>query len=104
MKDEVKTALIVGAGPGGLTAAFEMLSRTKIKPIIFEKTNEIGGISKTVNFKGNRIDIGGHRFFSKSKRVMEWWKMFLPLEIPDSDTDNPKQGFDSEKVMLIRNI
>lgn len=58
-----KIALIVGAGPAGLTAAYELLSRSDIKPIIIEKSNQIGGISKTVNYKGNCIDIGGHRFF-----------------------------------------
>ncbi len=68
-----KTAIIIGAGPGGLTVAYELLNKTDVKPTIFEMTNDIGGISKTVNYKGNRIDIGGHRFFSKSDRVMEWW-------------------------------
>lgn len=102
MNDSQKNqvAIIIGAGPGGLTAAYELLARTQIKPIILEKTNEIGGISRTVNYKGNRIDIGGHRFFSKSKRVMDWWQMFLPLETEQANQHgSPK----SEKVMLIRN-
>jgi len=73
-----KFAIIIGAGPAGLTAAIELLERSNIQPIIFEKTNTIGGISRTVNYKGNRMDIGGHRFFSKSDRVMEWWKKILP--------------------------
>ncbi|MFC6585799.1 NAD(P)-binding protein [Sulfitobacter aestuariivivens] len=59
-----RTALIVGAGPAGLTAAHELATRTDIKPIVFEADSQVGGISKTVNYKGNRIDIGGHRFFS----------------------------------------
>lgn len=75
-----KTAIIIGAGPAGLTAAYELLTKTDIKPIIFELTSDIGGISKTVEYKGNRIDIGGHRFFSKSDRVMEWWQNILPLQ------------------------
>ena len=75
-----KKAIIIGAGPAGLTAAYELLKRTTIVPIILEKSGDIGGISKTVNYKGNRIDIGGHRFFSKSDRVMEWWLNILPLE------------------------
>ena len=75
-----KTALIIGAGPAGLTAAYELLEKTNIKPIVFEMSNDIGGISKTVNYKGNRIDIGGHRFFSKSDRVMEWWKNIMPIQ------------------------
>jgi len=73
-----KTAIIIGAGPAGLTAAYELSSRTDIKPVIYEMTSEIGGISKTVNYKGNRIDIGGHRFFSKSDAVMQWWQKILP--------------------------
>ena len=75
-----KTALIIGAGPAGLTAAYELLAHTNIKPIIVEKSTDIGGLSKTVNYKGNRIDIGGHRFFSKSEKVNEWWLNQMPLE------------------------
>jgi len=75
-----KTAIIIGAGPAGLTAAYELIDKTDIKPIIYEKSNDIGGISKTINYKGNRIDIGGHRFFSKSRRVMDWWMNILPLQ------------------------
>ncbi len=75
-----KIAVIVGAGPAGLTAAYELLDKTSIKPVIFESTSDIGGISKTVNFKGNRMDIGGHRFFSKSEQIMDWWKNILPLQ------------------------
>ena len=75
-----KTAIIIGAGPAGLTAAYELLKNTDIKPIVYEASNEIGGISKTVRYKGNRIDIGGHRFFSKSDTVMEWWANILPIE------------------------
>ena len=73
-------AIIIGAGPAGLTAAFELLERTEIRPLVFEETCDIGGISKTVNYKGNRLDIGGHRFISKSARVMSWWKEILPQE------------------------
>ncbi|PSL47512.1 protoporphyrinogen oxidase [Chitinophaga niastensis] len=75
-----KKAIIIGAGPAGLTAAYELLQRTSIIPLILEKSTDIGGISKTVNYKGNRIDIGGHRFFSKSDRVMEWWMNMMPLD------------------------
>lgn len=75
-----KRAIIIGAGPAGLTAAYELLTRTDVKPIVLEKSNCMGGISRTVNYKGNRIDIGGHRFFSKSDRVMEWWLRMLPLQ------------------------
>nr|WP_256441313.1 NAD(P)/FAD-dependent oxidoreductase [Chitinophaga sp. HK235] len=75
-----KKAIIIGAGPAGLTAAYELLQRTDIIPVILEKSTDIGGISKTVNYKGNRIDIGGHRFFSKSDRVMDWWMTVMPLD------------------------
>lgn len=75
-----KTAIIIGAGPAGLTAAYELVNRTNIKPIILEMSQEIGGISRTVVYKGNRIDIGGHRFFSKSKKVMDWWKNIMPIQ------------------------
>ena len=75
-----KRAIIIGAGPAGLTAAYELLNKTDIKPIIYEMTSNIGGISATYNYKGNRIDIGGHRFFSKSDRIMSWWKKILPLQ------------------------
>ena len=108
-----KRAVIIGAGPAGLTAAYELLNKTDIKPIIFEMTDSIGGISKTINYRGNRIDIGGHRFFSKSDRVMEWWQNILPLQGKPSRDDlilNRKiplseNGPDPEredKVMLIR--
>jgi protoporphyrinogen oxidase len=75
-----KTATIIGAGPAGLTAAYELVTRTDIQPIVLEKTDSIGGLSRTVNYKGNRMDIGGHRFFSKSDRVMDWWLQHLPME------------------------
>lgn len=81
-----KTAIIIGAGPAGLTAAYQLLQETNIKPIILELSEDIGGISKTVNYRGNRIDIGGHRFFSKNQTVMDWWFDFLPLQgAPSSD-------------------
>ena len=75
-----KKAIIIGAGPAGLTAAYELLCRSDVIPVILEKSSYMGGISRTVNYKGNRIDLGGHRFFSKSDRVMNWWLQHLPLE------------------------
>jgi len=75
-----QTAVIIGAGPAGLTAACELLHRTDVRPIVLEKSDLVGGLSRTVNYKGNRIDIGGHRFFSKSDRVMNWWLERMPLE------------------------
>jgi protoporphyrinogen oxidase len=75
-----KTAVIIGAGPAGLTAALEFLRRSDIRPIVLEASDEIGGISRTIRYKGNRMDIGGHRFFSKSDRVMQWWIDLMPPE------------------------
>jgi protoporphyrinogen oxidase len=86
-----KIAIIIGAGPAGLTAALELLNKTDIKPIIFEMSGDIGGIAKTVNYKGNRIDIGGHRFFSKSDRVMQWWFDIFPVENWKDENNQPLQ-------------
>ena len=114
------TAIIIGAGPAGLTAAYELVSKSDIKPILIEKSTELGGLSRTVVYKGNRIDIGGHRFFSKSDTVMKWWQDILPLQGSASKDEILKevvyhrkktmvmlspQGPDPEKtdrVMLIR--
>jgi protoporphyrinogen oxidase len=76
-----KTAVIIGAGPAGLTAGLELLRRSDIVPVILEASGEIGGISRTIRYKGNRMDIGGHRFFSKSDRVMQWWMELMPPDL-----------------------
>jgi len=109
-----KKAIIIGAGPAGLTAAYELLKRTDVIPIILEKSGFIGGISRTTNYKGNRMDMGPHRFFSKSDRVMDWWLSIMPLEAKDgvgakisyqnkSREINPEARVpkDSDKVMLL---
>src|SRR5271155_3179704 len=72
-------AIIIGAGPAGVTSALELATRSNIKPIILEKSEIIGGLARTINYKGNRLDIGPHRFFSKSDRVMDLWLQFMPL-------------------------
>jgi protoporphyrinogen oxidase len=74
------TAIIIGAGPAGLTAGIELLRRSGITPILLESSHTVGGLSRTVVHNGNRMDIGGHRFFSKSDRVMQWWLDMLPVE------------------------
>lgn len=115
--NEKPKAIIIGAGPAGLTAGLELLKTTNIVPIILEADEQVGGISKTVNYKGNRMDLGGHRFFSKSDRVMDWWLSILPVqeinvnknlieyqkksdlvESESQNTDIEKQ----DKVMLVR--
>jgi protoporphyrinogen oxidase len=76
-----RKAIIIGAGPAGLTAGLELLRRSDIVPVILEASGEIGGISRTIRYKGNRMDIGGHRFFSKSDRVMQWWMDLMPPDL-----------------------
>lgn len=80
-----RRAVIIGAGPAGLTAAYELATRTDIEPIVLEADRIVGGISRTVPHRGNRIDIGGHRFFSKSERVLQWWLHMLPLQKLDQN-------------------
>ena len=112
----MKKVLIIGAGPAGLTAAYELLHRAKgeYEVIVFEESSDMGGISRTVNYKGNRMDMGGHRFFSKVSRVNEWWETMLPMQGAPSMDDIAverriplaKGGPDPEKtdrVMLHRN-
>ncbi len=111
---EEKKAIIIGAGPAGLTAASELLKQSDIQPIVLEQSNAIGGISQTVYYKGNRMDIGGHRFFSKSKRVTDFWEQIMPLQGAPSRDDlliGRKEDFSpcgpdpekEDKVMLKRN-
>src|ERR1700742_8385 len=83
-----RKAVIVGAGPAGLTAALELLRRTDIVPVMLEASQEIGGISRTIRYKGNRMDIGGHRFFSKSDRVMQWWVDLMPPDVGDAGSES----------------
>ncbi len=112
MQDK-KTALIIGAGPAGLTAAYKLLEESNILPIIIEKESFVGGISRTVNYKENRIDIGGHRFFTKNSEVKKIWNDIMPVQgeasIDDKLLGNEKSlnpgGPDPEKedaVFLIR--
>ena len=83
----IKTAIIIGAGPAGLTAAYTLLRETDIHPIILEESNYVGGIARSVSYHGNRVDLGGHRFFSKNQDVMNLWQKILPLS-EDTTKDN----------------
>lgn len=77
----MKKAVIIGAGPAGVTAAYELLKKSdEYEVLILEESQEIGGISRTVRYNGNRMDIGGHRFFSKDDRVTKWWDEIMPLQ------------------------
>lgn len=94
----MKNVVIVGAGPAGLTAAYELLKSkdAKYNVIVLEESNSIGGISRTVVHNSNRMDIGGHRFFSKNEDVVKWWLDFMPLQGSPS-FDDAKLG--REKTM-----
>ena len=113
MSNTEKKALIIGAGPAGLTAAYELLKKTDIKPVIIEESDIIGGISRTAEHNGNRMDIGGHRFFSKNDEVNALWQELMPLQSKPSKDDillkkeKPlaSEGPDPERdeiVMLLR--
>jgi len=91
-------AIIIGAGPAGLTAAYELLKREDVRPIVYEMDDLVGGISRTINYKGNRIDIGGHRFFSRSARVVQWWLNILPLQ---GSSSRDKGGCDAVPPVLL---
>ncbi len=111
----MKKVVIIGAGPAGLTAANELLkdNRDEFEVVILEETDVIGGISQTVRYNGNRMDIGGHRFFSKSDEIMKWWSELMPIQGKDAFDDKllcrekplEKGGPDPEtedRVMLVR--
>ncbi|MBR1555074.1 MAG: NAD(P)/FAD-dependent oxidoreductase [Oscillospiraceae bacterium] len=112
----MKEIVIIGAGPAGLTAGYELLKQApeEYHVTIYEESQTVGGISRTVNHNGNRMDIGGHRFFSKNKEVMKWWENMMPFQgepsFDDIQLNREKSlvtgGADPEttdRVMLIRN-
>lgn len=78
----MEKVIIIGAGPAGVTAAFELKKRGReaYDVTLLEESDEIGGISRTVRYKNNRMDIGGHRFFSKNQSVMDWWTTLMPVQ------------------------
>ena len=95
----MKKVIIIGAGPAGLTAGYELLNGEDAKDyevVVLEETQEIGGISRTVRYNGNRMDIGGHRFFSKDQRVMDFWEKLMPIQGENS--------FDDEKLGRVKQL
>ena len=111
MKQKV---LIIGAGPAGLTAAYELMRTGKYDVTVFEESGYMGGISRTVNHNGNRMDMGGHRFFSKVQEVNDWWEKMLPAQgaLPYDDkqlgrtsaiTPGGPDPDKTDRVMLKRN-
>lgn len=92
-----KNVVIIGAGPAGLTAGYELLlQKEKYNVIILEADKQVGGISKTISYKGNKMDIGGHRFFSKDEKVNDFWEEILPLQ--------GKPSFDDKKLGRIKEL
>ena len=110
-----KKVIIIGGGPAGLTAAYELLrTPEEYEVVVFEEGSQVGGIAKTVNYKGNRMDMGGHRFFSKAPEVNAWWNEMMPVQGAPAYDDRvlfrdctvEEGGPDPEKedrVMLRRN-
>ena len=110
-----KKVIVIGAGPAGLTAAYELLKRSDEYDVtVLEESEAMGGISRTVVYKGNRMDMGGHRFFSKVPEVNAWWQELMPTQGAPAYDDKKlgrqarliKGGPDPEKtdrVMLHRN-
>ena len=94
----MKKVIVIGAGPAGLTAAYELLKDkdNKYEVLVLEESQDVGGISKTVKYNGNRMDIGGHRFFSKDNRVMDFWKNLMPIQGVNS--------FDDEKLGRVKSL
>ncbi len=123
---DTKIIVIIGAGPAGLTAGLHVLdlSKSSYRILILEAGHDLGGLSRTHNYKGNRMDIGGHRFFSKSDRVMKWWQDIMPIDhdlhstaaleisyqgkkrdvtLINQDTPEQQAAREQGAVMLIRN-
>lgn len=110
----MKKCVIIGGGPAGLTAGYELLKKSNdYEVVILEQSDALGGISKTVRHNGHRMDIGGHRFFSKDKAVNDFWAELMPVQGAPSFDDAllgrekplTAGGPDPEKedrVMLIR--
>ena len=111
----MKKVVIMGAGPAGLTCAYNFLKKSNDYEVyIIEENMQVGGISKTIKYKGSRMDLGGHRFFSKNKEINNIWQEILPLQGKPSyddkilkrkinlkkDGPNPEKD---DKVLLVRN-
>jgi protoporphyrinogen oxidase len=97
-----QTAVIIGAGPAGLTAALEFCRKSSIRPLVLEASDRIGGISCTVRHNGNRMDIGGHRFFSKSDRVMDWWTEIMPIDGDGHDAHSTCVSYQNQQRLVVR--
>lgn len=85
-----QNAIIIGAGAIGLTVAHHLLTHTEIRPIVLERENFIGGMSRTLNFGGNLLEIGRHGLFSEDAEILSLWRTLLP------DDDLPERQRISE--------
>jgi len=115
MEKSMKKVVVIGAGPAGLTAAYELSKeKDEFDVVIYEESNTFGGISRTVNYKGNRMDMGGHRFFSKVDDVNKWWEAMMPTQgaLSFDDRELSRKGHivkngpnpdKEDRVMLKRN-
>ncbi len=92
---ENKKVIIIGAGPAGLSCAYYLLKHSDIKPVILEESPYIGGIARTYNHNGNRMDLGGHRFFTKNDEVLEFWNEIFPIDstITQYEKDENNKNF-----------
>src|SRR5688572_10855102 len=73
IRKDVKRVAVIGAGPAGLTAAYQLSKRKDIEVTLFEASNSVGGLAKSITLWNQRVDIGPHRFFSSDTRVNEFW-------------------------------
>ena len=110
----MKKVVIIGAGPAGITAGYELVKKSQdYEVVILEESNQVGGIAKTVEHNGNRMDLGGHRFISNSEEVKNWWEDILSKQGQPAYDDRklkryvqtspggPDPEFEDE-VMLVR--
>jgi protoporphyrinogen oxidase len=80
---EIIETLAIGAGPAGLTAAYTLAKKGRGVVVLEQDPQYVGGISRTAHYKGFLFDIGGHRFFSKSKEIVDLWNEILPNDFLD---------------------